>query len=111
MKRTDSMIAAGHAAERRFPGLFRLLWQGNVIHGEQVLALVPRGFNAQMADVSTTLLRLHAAGVLRPLAFRPSPSGAAFLGLSPAYRGHQTAPNAGTAGHWTWECLGDFDQP
>ncbi len=79
------------------------LWSGNFIHGEQFLT--KKGHAVFMADISTALLHLQAAGVIRPTKFTPSHSGAAFLGLDPCQRRAHTQPDAGDAAHWTWEVL------
>jgi len=81
------------------------LWHTNVIHGEQFLT---RGRNVMMADISTALLRLCSVGVIRPVAFRPSHSGAALLGLDVTNRRKHTMPNVSTAAHWDWEVTGEF---
>lgn len=91
--------------ERLCDGATSCLWKGNVIHGEQFLT---KERNVSMADVSTALLSLCVASVIQPIAFRPSHSGAAFIGLDVANRRKHTAPNAGTAAHWNWEVTGEF---
>lgn len=104
---TSEMLQAVRRAEMRFPGLRHLLWTGNVLHGEQVLALAPRGRSVFPTDAGDVMLELWRAGAVKPLRFQPSTSGAAFLGLDTAYRGPQREPNAGTACQWTWEVLVD----
>lgn len=81
------------------------LWKGNVIHGEQFLT---QGRTVFMADVSTALLRLCAANIIRPIMFRPSLSGAALLGLDSCQRRAHTTPDASDAAHWDWEVIGEF---
>ncbi len=78
------------------------LWPGNFIHGEQFLT---KGRTVFMADISTALLHLQSAGVIKPTKFTPSHSGAAFLGLDSCQRRAHTKPDAGDAAHWTWEVL------
>lgn len=91
--------------ERLCNGATACLWKGNVIHGEQFLTL---GTGVMMDDISTALLRLCAAKAIRPVAFRPSHSGGALLGLCKWNRGKQTEPNPSTAGHWDWEVTSEF---
>lgn len=91
--------------ERLCDGATCRLWKGNIIHGEQFLTL---GTSIMMDDISTALLRLCAAKVIRPVAFRPSHSGAALLRLCVWNRRKQAEPNPSTAGHWDWEVTGEF---
>lgn len=92
--------------ERLCSGATSRLWKGNVIHGEQFLTRGRAIFMA--ADVSTALLRLYAANAIRPMAFRPSHSGAALLGLDYCQRRMHTTPDASDAAHWDWEVTGEF---
>lgn len=79
------------------------LWPGNVIHGEQ---LMPRGRNVMMGDVGDRLRELHRAGVIKPIKFKGSVSGCAFLGLQEgATNEPRQQPHAGDAAHWTWEVV------
>lgn len=79
------------------------LWPGNVIHGEQFLSLTT-GHSVSMADIGDRLRELHEAGIIKPIRFRPSHSGAAFLGLQEgASKEKRDAPHAGDAAHWEWE--------
>lgn len=94
-------------AESRFPGLVNRLWTSNVIHGEDVLRLAPRRRAVFPSDAGDCLRELAEHGVVEPAKFAPSHSGAAFLGLDPAYRRLHTEPNAGTAGHWAWRVVKD----
>ncbi len=103
---TLSQRAAVGYLERLCDGATTRLWKGNVIHGEQFLT--KKGHAVFMADVSTALLRLCAASVIRPIAFQPSHSGAAFLGLDSCQQGAHTTPNASDAAHWDWEVTGEF---
>ncbi len=91
--------------ERLCAGATTRLWKGNIVHGEQFLT---KGRTVFMADVSTALLRLCAAGAIRPIAFRPSHSGAAFLGLDYCQRRAHTTPDPSDAAHWDWEVIGEF---
>lgn len=91
--------------ERLCAGATTRLWKGNVVYGEQFLT---KGRTVSMADVSTALLRLCAAEAIRPIAFRPSHSGAAFLGLDSCQQRAHTKPNASDAAHWDWEVTGEF---
>lgn len=95
-------------AEQRHPGITHHLWHTNVLRGETFL-IHRRAFPA-MADIGDTFRRLATVGVLRPIRFAPSHSGAAFLGLQEgAGREARAAPHAGDAAHWEWEVIGRFD--
>jgi hypothetical protein len=97
------------AAERKFPGLSQWLWVGNVIHGERLLNM-RIGNYILMADVGDALIMLAESGILKPTAFRPSHSGAAFLGLSACNkRRERKGPTRDDAAHWEWECLVSAD--
>jgi len=106
---TDEQRDALRRVDARFPGSVTIFWKSNVIHGEQVLGHAPRGRAIFMSDVSDALMRLCSAGIICPIRFAPSRSGAALLGLDSANRRQQKTPNAGTAAHWEWEALGPFD--
>ena len=60
-------------------------------------------------DVDDLLLRLlDGRKPHRPIAFRPSHSGAALLGLDPCQRRAHCTPDASEAAHWVWEVTGEF---
>lgn len=107
----EQQINSLHVAERKFPGLSQRLWVGNVIHGEGLLNM-RSGSHLFMADAGDALLALAESGILKPTAFRPSLSGAAFLGLSNHNRNkgeERKEPTRDDAAHWEWKCLVSAD--
>ena len=98
---------------RRFPNSVDILYKGHVFHGEyQVLDRAPKECNIMAADVSSALIGLYRAGIIEPVRFRPSHSGAAFLGLEGSQRSPHLKPHVGDAIHWEWRVLlGGFTTP
>lgn len=99
---------------RRFPDSIDILYKGCVFHGEyQVLDRIPKGLNIMASDVSFALMRLFNVGIIEPIRFRPSHSGAAWLGLTVAGPcDRHLKPNVGNAIHWEWKVMmGDFTYP
>ncbi len=96
--------------KRRFPNSVDILYEGYVFHGQyQIHDRIEKGLNIFMGDVSNILMKLYDVGVIEPKQFRPSHSGAAFLGLDKCNHGlaNDKEPNCTSAAHWEWEVLVD----
>lgn len=98
---------------RRFPNSIDVLYKEHIFHGEyQVLDRTPKGYNIMAADVSSALMGLFKVRIIEPIRFRPSRSGAAFLGLEVSQRRPHLRAHVGDAIHWEWRVmLGEFTYP
>jgi len=89
-----------------FPGIWDLLWKGNVLHGLRLQNCVQENTRRpEPADCSDACLKLVELGVLSPIAFRPNHSQAAFLGLDGCKSGE--APTPRDAHAWDYQVLAE----